>query len=80
MTRLTSHTTKSTQFNEQLADYFRARGAVEAEYAAALNKLTRKFGESMGVDKGTGEAGLWERVMGEVVEVRRVYLFKGIST
>jgi hypothetical protein len=34
----------------------------------------------MGVDKGTGEAGLWERVMGEVVEVRIVYLLKGIST
>jgi hypothetical protein len=52
LTRLTQHSQRSTQYNESLADYFRARSAAEADYAAALNKLARRFADT-GVSKGS---------------------------
>jgi hypothetical protein len=52
-----------------LADYFRARSAAEADYAAALNKLARKFAETGMGNGSSGESGLWERVMSEIQEV-----------
>lgn len=69
LSRLSTHLQKSTQFNEILADYFKARSAAEADYAAALNKLMRKFGDAAINDRSdTGEISIWERVMTEVQE------------
>lgn len=71
LSRLTAHSQRSNQFNETLADYFRARSAAEADYAAALNKISRKFADAgLGRDTG-GEGGVWDRAMSELVEVSR---------
>lgn len=56
-----------------MADYFKARSAAEADYAASLNKILRKFGEQGSSDKAfrsRGEVNFWERLMSEVSEVR----------
>jgi hypothetical protein len=68
--------TTSTTHLSALADIYKERAAIEANYAAALNKLAKSadqsgFSGKVGNDwdKSSGEAKLWNSVVSEISEV-----------
>ncbi|CED85589.1 Predicted proline-serine-threonine phosphatase-interacting protein (PSTPIP) [Phaffia rhodozyma] len=56
--------------NEQMADIFRERAAIETQYIASLQKFQTKRGGGGGINRDGlgGFAGVWEKVWGEVQE------------
>lgn len=65
----------ASKLNDQLADIFRERAAIEATYVSALQKLQAKKGAGGGVAREGlgGFSGVWEAVWGEVQEVRSLF-------
>lgn len=61
----------AAKLNDQIADIFRERAAIEASYVAALQKFQAKRGAGGGVARETlgGLSSVWEAIWGEVQEV-----------
>lgn len=81
-TLLQTHLSTASKLNDQLADIFRERAAIEATYVSALQKLQAKKGAGGGVAREGlgGFSGVWEAVWGEVQEVRSLFSLSTVHT
>lgn len=62
---LSTHAQKSTNAQDGIEAYLRARAAVENEYAQSLSKVQRKYGDLDGGEM----AVVWDRLSGELAQV-----------
>jgi len=80
LTALQRRLAASTTHVNSLAEIYKQRAAIEAQYADGLAKLARAaetgglYGKG-GVewDRASGEGKIWESVVGEIAEVRSLH-------
>ena len=76
----------STTHVNSLAELYKQRAAVEAQYAESLSKLARSAEQGnllpkAGIewDRSSGEGKIWESVLGEIAEVNIICLHCSIA-
>ena len=82
LTALQKRLAASSTHVNALAEIYKQRAAIEAQYAESLAKLARTA-ETGGLngkggvdwDRASGEGKIWESVVGEIAEVRTSHFF-----